>query len=71
MVVGLCYLTLTTLTRLAVTYKDIRSVPDFVDKTILAVKAPPDTILNCDIQEVNLIILFLVILHGHWLEAFD
>lgn len=39
--------------RLAVTYKDLRSVPDFTDKTILAVKAPPDTILNCDVQEVS------------------
>ena len=40
--------------RLAVTYKDLRSVPEFNDKTILAVKAPQDTILNCDIQEVRL-----------------
>ena len=39
--------------RLAVTYKDLRSVPEFVDKTILAVKAPQDTILNCDVQEVS------------------
>lgn len=39
--------------RLAVTYKDLRSVPEFVDKTILAVIAPQDTILNCDVQEVS------------------
>lgn len=39
--------------RLAVTYKDLRSIPEFIDKTILAVKAPQDTILNCDVQEVS------------------
>ena len=39
-------------TRLAVTYKDLRSIQEFDDKTILAIKAPPDTVLNCDVQEV-------------------
>ncbi len=42
------------LTRLAVTYKDLRSIQEFDDKTILAIKAPPDTVLNCDLQEVSL-----------------
>ena len=34
------------------TYHDLRSVREFQDKTILAVKAPPDTVLTCDAQEV-------------------
>ena len=38
--------------RLSVTYHDLRSVREFQDKTILAVKAPPDTVLTCDAQEV-------------------
>lgn len=38
--------------RLAVTYKYLRNIKEFDDKTILAIKAPPDTVLNCDVQEV-------------------
>jgi hypothetical protein len=37
--------------QLSVTYHDLRSVPEFQDQTILAVKAPPDTVLTCDAQE--------------------
>jgi len=40
--------------RLAVTYGDLRSIPDFAEKTVLAIKAPPDTVLSCDAQEVSL-----------------
>lgn len=40
--------------RLAVTYRDLRGISEFVDKTILAIKAPPDTLLKCDIQDVRL-----------------
>lgn len=39
--------------RLGITYRDLRDVPDLADKTILAIKAPPDTVLNCDVQEVS------------------
>ena len=42
--------------RLAVSYKDLRSIPEFMDKTVLAVKAPQDTILNCDVQEVSFLL---------------
>ena len=36
------------------TYRDLRGIPEFVDKTILAIKAPPDTLLKCEVQEVML-----------------
>ena len=35
------------------TYGDLRSIPEFGDKTILAIKAPSDTVLNCDVQDVS------------------
>lgn len=31
-----------------VSYHDLRSVAEFSDKTMLVVKAPPDTIMECD-----------------------
>ena len=34
-------------------YKDLRSISEFVDKTVLAIKAPADTMLNCDLQEAS------------------
>ena len=33
------------------TYRDLRGIPEFADKTVLAIKAPPDTLLKCDVQE--------------------
>lgn len=44
---------LTAHCRLAVTYGDLRSIPEFAEKTVLAIKAPPDTVLSCDAQEVR------------------
>ena len=35
------------------TYGDLRSIPEFAEKTVLAIKAPPDTVLSCDAQEVR------------------
>lgn len=37
--------------QLSVTYHDLRSVTEFKEKTVLAIKAPPDTVLTCDAQE--------------------
>ena len=41
---------LTGISRLAISYKDLRSIPDFEERTILAIKAPQDTELNCDTE---------------------
>ena len=41
---------LTGASRLAISYKDLRSIPDFEERTILAIKAPQDTELNCDTE---------------------
>lgn len=30
------------------TYKDLRSISDFTDKTLLVIKAPSDTLMECD-----------------------
>ena len=46
--------------RLAVTYRDLRGIPEFADKTILAIKAPPDTLLKCEVQEVRLCLYQIV-----------
>lgn len=32
-------------------YKDLRGLPDLLDKTLLVIKAPPDTIMECDNEE--------------------
>ena len=38
------------------TYHDLRSIEEFQDKTILAVKAPQDTVLTFDTQEVGVFV---------------
>ena len=40
------------------TYRDLRGIPEFADKTILAIKAPPDTLLEYEPQEVVRLIYF-------------
>ena len=32
-------------------YKDLRGLPELMDKTLLVIKAPPDTIMECDNEE--------------------
>ena len=49
----MCFFFNPFLARLSVTYQDLRGITEFADVTILAVKAPPDTIVNCDVQEVS------------------
>ena len=44
---------LTSFTLALITYKDLKSIEDFKDKTVLAIKAPPQTRLEVpDPQEV-------------------
>lgn len=44
---------LTLLTLALITYRDLKSIEDFKDKTVLAIKAPPQTRLEVpDPQEV-------------------
>lgn len=40
--------------QLAISYKDLRSIPDFEERTILAIKAPQDTELNCDTESCRM-----------------
>lgn len=46
-------ISLTLFTLALITYKDLKSIEDFKDKTVLAIKAPPQTRLEVpDPQEV-------------------
>ena len=47
-------ISLTSFTLALITYKDLKSIEDFKDKTVLAIKAPPQTRLEVpDPQEVR------------------
>ena len=45
------------------TYRDLRGIPEFADKTILAIKAPPDTLLEYEPQEVVRLYNYYFIIH--------
>lgn len=48
------------ITSLYASYKDLRGLPDLMDKTLLVIKAPPDTIMECDNEEeVGVVSLYM------------
>ena len=50
LIVQLCFLTI-LLFRLYASYQDLRGLPELLDKTLLVIKAPPDTLMECDSEE--------------------
>jgi len=57
---NLIFLTLFTLA--LITYRDLKSIEDFKDKTVLAIKAPPQTRLEVpDPQEVCCIDALIIV----------